>query len=67
MVGAFLRRYVPLLKNFFFYAQATAAGNSNHDQQKNNNILYNNAKGWSAAVSLTPGLTYAITRKLYAE
>src|SRR5215218_10009532 len=26
--GIFLRRYVPLLKNFFFYAQATANGNS---------------------------------------
>lgn len=65
--SVFLRQYVPLLKRFYFYAQAAAGGNKNKSWQTYNAKTYSNTEGWGAGVSFTPGLTYALTKKLYAE
>jgi hypothetical protein len=63
----FVRQYVPLLKRFYFYAQALAGGGKNKAEQTYNNQTYSTTEGWGASVSLNPGLTYAITKKLYVE
>jgi hypothetical protein len=65
--NVFVRQYVPLLKRFYFYAQASAGGSKNKQSQIYNDQTYSNTEGWGASVSLNPGLTYAITKKLYVE
>lgn len=63
----FLRQYVPLLKNFYFYAQGMMGGSKNEAKQTHNNRVNNRTEGWGVSASLSPGLTYAITKKLYVE
>jgi hypothetical protein len=63
----FLRQYVPILKQFYFYAQAAAGANKNRTWQTSNDQTLNDTQGWGASLNLTPGLTYAITKRLYVE
>jgi hypothetical protein len=65
--SVFVRRYVPLLKKFYFFGQAAAGGNKNKSWQEYHNQTSNSTEGWGASVSFSPGLTYALTKKLYVE
>lgn len=63
----FLRRYVPLLKNFYFFGQAAAGFSKQKGAQTYDSKPYNETNGWGSALSLTPGLTYGITKKFFVE
>lgn len=65
--NVFVRRYVPLLNRFYFYAQASVGGGKSEAWTEYNNQKPSRTDGWSAGLSLNPGLTYAVTKKLYVE
>lgn len=63
----FVRRYVPLLKNFYFFGQAAAGYSRSKTVQTYNNETYGKSQGWGAGINLYPGLAYAITKKFHVE
>jgi hypothetical protein len=65
--GVFMRRYVPLLKSFYFFGQGAADFSVQNSSEKFQGQTRNKAKGWGTSVSLYPGLAYAVTRKFYVE
>lgn len=66
--GVFLRKYVPLGKNFYFFGQGISEYNVFKSSQiLNINQAYIKGNGWSINVSAYPGLAYAITKKFHIE
>lgn len=65
--GVFVRRYVPLLKSFYFFGQGAVAYSNTESSQENMGQTYNETKGWGLDASIYPGLAYAITRKFHVE
>jgi hypothetical protein len=65
--GLFLRRYVPLLKSFYFFGHSAANFSAQKGSESYQDQMRSKTKGWSTSVSLYPGLAYAITRKFYVE
>jgi hypothetical protein len=65
--GLFLRRYVPLLKSFYFFGHSTANFSAQNGSATHQDQTRSKTKGWSANISLYPGLAYAVTRKFHAE
>lgn len=60
--SVFLRKYVPLLQRFYFFGQGSAVfSTSNTLQDYNPNNIKTTTESWGTALSITPGLTYAIT------
>jgi hypothetical protein len=72
--GVFLRQYVPVVSRLYIFGQADAGYNklkTTVDETNNLNVpatkRITNTKGWSAGISLTPGVSYAINNKLHLE
>lgn len=65
--NVFLRRYVPLLKNFYFFGQGAVGYSETKSSQTSNSQPYSETKNWSVSASLYPGLAYAITKKFHVE
>lgn len=65
--GVFVRRYVPLVKNFYFFGQADAKFSKSESSQTSNNQLDTKLESWVVSASLSPGLSYAVTKTFYME
>lgn len=65
--GVFLRKYIPLLKNFYFFGHAAAGYNKSKTSQTYMGRPYGKAEGWDINASAYPGLAYAITKKFHIE
>lgn len=65
--GVFLRRYLELGKSFYLFGEAALAysgSRQNSDEHSANNTVIKTRGG---ELSLTPGVAYAINRKLHLE
>jgi hypothetical protein len=62
-----MRRYVPLLKSFYFFGQGAVDFSAQNSSEKFQGQMRSKTKGWGTSVSLYPGLAYAVTRKFYVE
>jgi hypothetical protein len=67
--GVFLRKYVPVVSRLYIFGEAAAAYKNLKSTLSDPNAPNNktNTKGWDAAISLTPGVSYAINNKLQLE
>jgi hypothetical protein len=65
--GLFYRRYLPVVKNFYFFGQSDAYYRySKNEYSSNGNYKYWNENN-TARVSLYPGLAYAINNRFHIE
>jgi hypothetical protein len=72
--GVFLRQYVPVVSRLYIFGQADAGYNKGKSTvNEMNNVTtpttkrISTTKGWSAGISLTPGVSYAVNNKLQLE
>lgn len=64
--GLFLRQYVPLAKSFYLFAEEGASFRSSKTRQETN-IYKETLKTVNVSLDFYPGLSYAITKRLFAE
>lgn len=64
-VGAFLRQYKPLGKNFYLFAQEALLANYSTGQRDYS--TYSDVKAFNANVSLSPGFAYDVSKKFQLE
>lgn len=65
--AVFLRRYISLTKNFYFFGQGAAGYSVNKQTQTTNKQLITESKNGLANLALLPGLSYAVTPKFFVE
>jgi hypothetical protein len=69
--GVFLRRYIPVVNRLYVFGQVDAGyyNSKSTIEEATSATTKNktNIKGWSAAISVTPGVSYAINNKLHLE
>jgi hypothetical protein len=69
--GAFYRQYYPLGKRFYLFGDGSFGLHFDKDERKGNNgmtnFVYQRSKGREVNVGLTPGISFAATRKLHLE
>jgi hypothetical protein len=66
--GVFLRKYVPLQKNFYFFGHSAAVyGTNKTDRSALSGQMIHKEKYWNTTVSLFPGLAYAVKRNFHIE
>ena len=72
--GVFLRQYIPVVSRLYIFGQVDAGYNkskSTTEGMSNSNPTTTKykttTKGWSAGISLTPGVSYAVNNKLHLE
>ncbi len=66
--GVFLRKYLPLGKNFYLFGQGGLNYNHNNQFQLSNNTEQRiETNGWNVGLSVAPGLSYALTKKFHLE
>jgi hypothetical protein len=67
--GVFLRKYLPLGKNFYLFGQGDL--NYTNNKQSDNYIPSSGfsatQKGWNSSLSFSPGISYALTKKFHLE
>lgn len=65
--GIFYRRYYPLSTRFYLFGQGLVAWNRNKESQEINNILQRTTDYNNINFSITPGISYAASKKLHLE
>ncbi|HEY0060454.1 MAG TPA: outer membrane beta-barrel protein [Flavisolibacter sp.] len=65
--GTFLRRYVPLGKNFYLFGQAGLDFGISNQEQVASATTKTKSKGWNVSLNAAPGISYALTRKFQLE
>lgn len=65
--GAFLRRYVPLGKNFYLFGQASLDFGISNQNQVVSPTTKTESNGWNISLNAAPGISYALTRKFQLE
>ncbi len=65
-LGLFVRKYLPLGKNFFLLGDG-GIDYSKYTSESSNGVGYNTRKTRGVTVSLFPGITYAINRRFLLE
>jgi hypothetical protein len=68
--GIFLRRYVPLVNRLYVFGEGTAA--YTNIKQTSTQTYYNSkneqkTKGYSTGLSITPGISYGVSKKFQIE
>ena len=70
-IGAsiYVRKYLPLVKAFFVFADASLGGQSNYRKDLNNGIpdYFHTVKGYSISAMIYPGVSYQVTKCLFLE
>lgn len=64
--GLFVRRYVPMFKRFYIYGE----GRLGYNRTESNNTggyYENKSKGWESNLTITPGISYGITKHILVE
>lgn len=69
--GVFVRRYVPVYKQLYFFGEGRLSytyskGTAKYDWGSSGNYSYE-LKGWSTGVTFTPGISYGITQNVQIE
>lgn len=64
-----MRKYLPLVKAFFVFADASLGGQSNYRKDLNNGIpdYFHTVKGYSISAMIYPGVSYQVTKCLFLE
>jgi hypothetical protein len=65
--GVFLRKYVPLLKSFYFFGQGTVDYSKSKTTQTYMGRTYSESQGSGVNLSVYPGFAFALTRKFHME
>jgi hypothetical protein len=70
-VGLFVRKYFPVINRLYVFGDAGL--NYNHTKGSTTNTYYPNtvnkttSKGWLGGVNITPGVSFAVTKKFHLE
>ncbi len=65
--GAFFRQYYGLSSRWYVFGEVQAGYSHTEEQVKVDNNVVSKGKGWMASTSLSPGLSFAASRKLQFE
>lgn len=65
--GVFYRRYYPLSARFYLFGQGTLGWGLTTDRRESNNVLQQTTNTNTINVNITPGISYAASRKLHLE
>ena len=65
--GVFVRKYIETFKKIYLFVHAGAGVSISHDKTDNTIDPDYETKGWRAMVTLYPGISYALTSKIYLE
>ena len=65
--GVFYRRYYPVKNKFYVFLQAGASTGFGKDKYRQGPDFYFDEKRISAGLNITPGVSIAVTKKLYLE
>jgi len=70
-IGLFVRRYIPVISRLYVFGEAGVNYNSfkSHSTQTYypNTITKTTSKGWLGGVNVTPGISFAVTKKFHLE
>lgn len=68
--GIFMRKYRTLGKNFYLFGQGDLSygyGKTKQSQISSGTEIKNTSKGWNIIAGVTPGISYALSRKFQLE
>jgi hypothetical protein len=65
--GAFFRQYYGISSRWYVFGEILAGYSHTEEEAKVDNIIVANGKGWTASTSLSPGISFAASRKLHFE
>lgn len=65
--GIFARKYIETFKKLYLFAHAGLGGGINRANASNNFPGATESNGWQAGVSLYPGVSYALSSKVFLE
>jgi hypothetical protein len=68
--GVFIRKYLPVINRLYIYGQARAGYNNNRAKFKSeydNIVSETEQKGWDVMLDFSPGVSYAVNKKLQLE
>lgn len=65
--GFFVRQYVPVINRLYVFGQADAGFSTGKAKQIQSDNSIKEIKGWSANLSITPGVSFAINKKFQIE
>jgi hypothetical protein len=64
--GFFVRRYYPVIRNFYLYAQGNLSYNAGASEQRSTNYEQKSTSN-TISLDLAPGLAYALSKKFHME
>jgi hypothetical protein len=65
--GIFARKYIETFKKLYLFGHAGLGGGINRANTSNNFPGVTESNGWQAGVSLYPGISYALSSKVFLE
>jgi hypothetical protein len=68
--GVFIRRYIPVINRLYIFGQARTGYNNNRVKVKTDYTTHaseSEQKGWDARLDFSPGVSYAVNKKLQLE
>lgn len=65
--GAFLRQYYGISSRWYVFGEVQAGYDYTKEEVRADNIIVAAGKGWTASTSLSPGISFAASRKLQFE
>jgi opacity protein-like surface antigen len=65
--GVFFRKYLLLGKKFYLFGEAGLGYSNSRSSQISGIDLQTTAKGWNVNLSVSPGISYALTKKFHLE
>ena len=65
--GVFLRRYLPVGKNFYMFGEGQANFNYSQQTSRPNTDLQSKIMIYNGGISLYPGLAYAVNKRFHLE
>lgn len=65
--GFFYRAYIPLNSRFFLFGESALGVHAYREERKADTKLYNKVGSTAVTLSVTPGISFRATKKLYLE